>query len=113
VPRDLDVMNDAHRLWTHPCSSREEREESFWDLMATALSEMEQIASQIAELWIPTGLPDQIDERARRIEGLVGNANLSDGRDTERPCRKKHSDPLPLHELQQEIRQIIADGLVD
>lgn len=110
VPRDLDVMNTAERRWTHPCSAREERRESFWELFENARTEMEDVAKRISAAWEPVGSPRELSERSTAIAAAVGNANLSDGRPTERPCQKRHSDPLPLYELQQEIRRIIADG---
>lgn len=110
LPRDLDVMNSSGRKWTHPCSSREGRAESFWDLFENARSQMQTVAARIAEVWKPSGSAGEIDRAAAAIEEAVGNANLSDGRPTERPCRKRHSQPLPLYELQQEIRRAIADG---
>lgn len=108
IPRDLDVMNEAHRDWTHPCSSREHHQESFWELFDRARAQMAQVASVMHSAWEVNVDRATVESNAQTIEQAVGNANLSDGRRTERPCRKQYSNPLPLPELQNEIRAAIG-----
>ncbi len=108
VPGSLDVMNESHREWCHPCSSREQYTESFWDLFDNGLSRMTGVARELSRLWETSGSPQELDDRAVEIERVVGNWNLSDGRESERPCLRRHSNPLPLPELQQEIKRIIS-----
>lgn len=108
IPRDLDVMNEAHRDWTHPCSSREHHQESFWELFERARAQMAQIASVMHSAWEVNVDRATVESNAQTIEQAVGNANLSDGRPTERPCHKQYSSPLPLPELQNEIRAAIG-----
>lgn len=116
IPRDLDVMNAQHRRWCHPCSSREVHEESFWELFERGLDEMTEVVHAIWGAWslatnrdLDTGA---VDDAADQVERAVGNFNLSDGRENERPCEKRHSDPLPLPQLLDEIRERIDSGTI-
>ncbi|MFW6313282.1 MAG: zinc dependent phospholipase C family protein [Spirochaetota bacterium] len=105
VPDDLDVMNEKHEEWPHPCSIDDRRTMSFLDCYENALDEAAHMIDVIVEWWNsdPTrGHP--------MIEATVQNWNLSDGRPTERPCTKRHSAPLPLHEIQGRIRASIRAG---
>ena len=107
VPPDLDVLNAAHRQWSHPCDDSEISESSFDELFAEAAQSAVTSLAVIVDEWnnAPT------EERRLAIASAVGDWNLSDGRDTTRPCAKRHSQPLPLAELQDRIRaEIRASG---
>lgn len=105
VPDDLDVLNLGHAPWPHPCSSHEESTDSFVDRYDAAVREGATVVDRIVAAW--DGSP--ADGRSE-IEQAVANWNLSDGRATERPCRKRHAVPLPLRELQDRIRESIRAG---
>lgn len=105
VPPDLDVLNEARRPWSHPCDERERTNASFFDLFALARAEGIRVVGTILDHWT-----DPPEDGKPVIEAAVGNANLSDGRPTGRPCHKQHSAPLPLVELQARIRASIAAG---
>lgn len=105
VPDDIDVLNLAHREWPHPCSVHERHRESFPELLEQARTAGVSMADAIVEVW---NAPP--DEGAAAIAAAVGEWNLSDGRPTERPCRKRHATPLPLPELQERIRESIRHG---
>ena len=107
VPEDVDVLNTGRVSWCHPCSSRETYAESFLDLYRAALRESVRTARTIADAWCGAGSPAQ---RGSAIEEAVRNWNLSDGRDTERACHKKHAAPLRLGEVQARIRASIREG---
>ncbi|TFH05835.1 MAG: hypothetical protein E4H09_01340 [Spirochaetales bacterium] len=106
LPSDLDTLNMENRQWCHPCNHAEVSTASFMDLYWEALSEAVRAIAPVIELWgaLPT-------EHGRlRIAAAVADWNLSDGRETERPCRKRHANPLPLYELQERIRRSIREG---
>jgi hypothetical protein len=100
---EIDVLNDRHEPWPHPCSSEEIHTESFEDLYASGLTRSRHMAETLASHWADP------DARGAIIEA-VGEWNLSDGRETERPCKRKHAAPLPLRELQDRIRESIRAG---
>ncbi len=112
IPRAVDVMNNQHRWWCHPCNRVEEHHESFWDLLDEAQGRMVLVAQTFADAWMISDCEETVTANATRIETMVGNENLSDGRKSERPCRKHHSDPLPLPELQQKIKELIESESV-
>lgn len=105
VPTDIDVLNLSHREWPHPCSSHERSTKSFPDLYAGALDEGVAMVDRIVAAW-----DEPTDSGRSIIETAVGNWNLSDGRPTERPCPRRHADPLPLYEVQERIRESIRRG---
>ena len=102
VPDTVDVLNATHATWAHPCNGRERYSDSFHDRYNLALARATDMVGEIADAWNDTS--QSVEDRRRGIEDAVGNWNLSDGRDTERPCRKRHAAPLPLRELQTQIR---------
>jgi len=112
IPQAVDVMNNQHRWWCHPCNRTEEHHESFWDLLDEAQGRMVLVAQTFADAWVISDCEETVTANATRIETTVGNENLSDGRKSERPCRKHHSDPLPLPELQQKIKELIESESV-
>lgn len=103
VPASVDVLNGNHGEWAHPCDPAELHTESFTDLYRNALAETTEMARAIGKAWTDTSLPTET--RRAAIEKTVGNWNLSDGRNTSRPCKKIHAGPLPLRELQEEIKE--------
>jgi hypothetical protein len=105
VPTDLDVLNLEHESWPHPCSSHEGSTESFVDRYEAAVAEGVVVVDRIAAAW---DLPEEAG--SARIRQAVADWNLSDGRPTERPCRKRHAVPLPLPELQERMRDSIRTG---
>lgn len=106
VPDDVDVLNVGHREWTHPCDDQERFTDSFTDRYEMALVQAGKMVRDVRSAWQDTGSPEE--DRRRKIEGAVGNWNLSDGRRTERPCPKKYADPLPLKDAQTRIRRSIS-----
>jgi len=108
VPEDVDVLNESHVQWSHPCDETQVYTDSFLDRYETALTQAVEMAGVIADAWNNSHAPTE--ERRLQIEAAVGNWNLSDGRETERPCRKTNAGPLPLRELQARIRQSITEG---
>ncbi|MFW5741836.1 MAG: zinc dependent phospholipase C family protein [Spirochaetota bacterium] len=105
VPADLDVLNLEHAPWPHPCSSHEQSTDSFVDRFDAAVREGVAVVNRIVDGW---DRPATAGRSA--IEHAVANWNLSDGRATERPCRKRHAVPLPLRELQDRIRESVRAG---
>jgi hypothetical protein len=103
VPQELDVLNTTHQTWPHPCNERETSTKSFLELYNDARAECAGVCRTIHAAWTA---PDA----GAQIEHAVGNWNLSDGRKTERPCKKRHSAPLPLSEVQNRIRESIRSG---
>jgi len=108
VPDTVDVLNRHHATWTHPCDDEERYSDSFQDRYDQALASAAEMVTEIAESWNDASHP--ATERQHRIEESVGNWNLSDGRDTEHPCRKRHAGPLALRELQTQIRSSVENG---
>jgi len=109
LPENVDVLNVANGEWTHPCDENERHHESFHDLFDAATEETVNVVQEIAGAWSDT--EQDIEVRRVRIEEAVGNWNLSDGRRTNRPCRKTHANPLPLQEIQERIRGTVpTDG---
>ena len=108
VPDTVDVLNEGHATWTHPCNGKERYSDSFRDRYNQALASATVMVGEIADAWNDTS--HSAEDRRRRIEDAVGNWNLSDGRNTERPCRKHRADPLPLRELQNQIRDSVQSG---
>ena len=82
--------------------------DSFQDRYDQALASAAEMVTEIADSWNDTS--HSATERQHRIEESVGNWNLSDGRDTEHPCRKRHAGPLALRELQTQIRSSVENG---
>jgi hypothetical protein len=107
VPADLDVLNERHTEWCHPCSIRETTTESFVDRYTAAREASITVIRTIIDTWESSDDPAQ---KRECVENAVGNWNLSDGRPTERACRKRHAGPLPLGELQARIRASIREG---
>ena len=107
VPAELDVLNLRHREWVHPCSSHELGTESLPDLYERAVVEGTAMVKDLREVWNETP-----DRAMPVIERAVANWNLSDGRATEHPCTKRHANPLPLREFQDELREWIRDGRI-
>jgi len=105
VPASVDVLNLEQAEWTHPCDENEKHTESFVDLFNAALEESTTVAQAIGAAW--RNESGQPESRRLEVEQAVGNWNLSDGRQTTRPCRKHHAGPLPLRQVQEEIRQTI------
>lgn len=103
LSQDVDVLNDRREPWPHPCSSKEIHTESFEDLYASGLAKSRIMAETLASSWADAGARGAIIK-------AVGEWNLSDGRDTERPCKRRHAAPLPLRELQDRIRESIRAG---
>ena len=103
VPADLDVLNTSKRPWPHPCSD-DASTRSFLDCYDEALETARAMANRIAVAWRGS----RVDEE--EIESAVANWNLNDGRPTERPCKKRFAQPLPLHELQARMRESIRAG---
>ena len=108
VPDSVDVMNESHLRWTHPCDDKETFTDSFRDRYNLGVERSTAVVTSIADAWNDASQP--VDRRRARIEAAVGNWNLSDGRDTERPCKKHHAGPLPLRELQASIRESVRAG---
>jgi hypothetical protein len=108
VPESVDVLNDGHTEWSHPCDNEETCNDSFRDRYNLALAQSTVMVEEIAHVWNESSHP--AEDRRLRIENAVGNWNLSDGRNTERPCRKDHAGPLPLKELQARIRESVLNG---
>jgi len=104
IPADLDVLNASGRRWCHPCDDGEVFESSFDELFGEAAQTAVAALAVILDEWDkpPT------EERRMTIASTVGDWNLSDGRNTARPCEKRHSQPLPLAELQDRIRARIG-----
>lgn len=108
VPASIDVLNTNHAVWTHPCDADEKHSESFTDLFEAAFAECVSTAREIVDLW---GSPERsIESRRERVERIVGNWNLNDGRRSTKPCEKRHAAPLPLPELQEQIRDALRTG---
>jgi len=105
VPDDLDVLNEAHVEWPHPCSLEDRRTLGFLDCYEHALDEAARMIDTMVESWDA----DPAEGHAQ-IEAAVKNWNLSDGRPTRWPCPKQHAAPLPLDELQARIRESIRAG---
>ncbi len=105
TPDDIDVLNDERDEWPHPCSEDDRRTMSFLDCYENALVEASRMIDTIVEWW-----DTEPAQGHGVIEAAVKNWNLSDGRPTEWPCPKQHSAPLPLHELQERIRESIRTG---
>lgn len=103
LPEDIDILNERHSAWPHPCDRSRESTQSFPDLYTSALAHARRMVTEIAAAWATS-------DGAERIQAAVGNWNLSDGWETERPCRRKFSAPLPLRELQDRIRESIRRG---
>ncbi|MEE8440105.1 MAG: hypothetical protein V3S41_00165 [Spirochaetia bacterium] len=108
VPDTVDVLNEGHATWTHPCNGKERYSDSFLDRYDLALGTAAAMIGEIADTWKDHSR--SAEDRRRRIENAVGNWNLSDGRNTERPCSKRHAAPLPLRELQTQIRESVRNG---
>ncbi len=89
LPADIDLTNEAHGGWYHPCGNGEPRHESFWDLWRAALQHAPALLQAVAAAWSGDIEPDSLVQ-------IVGNQNLSDGRHEGRPCRKRRCNPLPL-----------------
>ncbi len=104
VPAELDVLNRSRRSWPHPCPDGERTTRSFLDCCDEALETARTMVARMTAAWRGA----VVDEA--EIEDAVGNWNLSDGRPTERPCRKRHAQPLPLRELQTRMRETIRAG---
>ncbi|TVQ28050.1 MAG: hypothetical protein EA382_02575 [Spirochaetaceae bacterium] len=105
VPQEIDVLNLQQRLWAHPCDPADTRTSSFVDLYESALAPaVEAIGAIVSSFDSPR------DDARSLIERTVANHNLSDGRPTERPCRKVHATPLPLPELRDRIADSIRAG---
>lgn len=118
IPRDLDVLNLTHRRWCEPCSRRESHTEDFLQLFEQGLMEMVGVVRTIHAAWrevadgnhaVEEGSTTLMEATAR-VETVIGNSDLSDRRETARPCRKRYSDPLPLAALQEEIKAAIDAG---
>ncbi|HKJ85553.1 MAG TPA: zinc dependent phospholipase C family protein [Spirochaetia bacterium] len=105
VPPDLDVLNEAHEEWPHPCSIEDRRTASFLDCYEDAVDE----AASMIDTMVGSWEAEPAEGRAV-IEAAVKNWNLSDGRPTQWPCPKHHSAPLPLPELQARMRESIRRG---
>ncbi len=105
-PTELDPANERNARWFHPCDANEVRYESFWDLFAQAIRRSPDMLQAVASCW-----RDEIS--AGELATIVGNQNLSDGSHEGRPCRKRHSSPLPLAQhlntLLQQLLQREAD----
>ncbi len=104
VPHELDVLNQSGRSWPHPCPDGPTTTKSFLDCYEQALEGARAVIVRVAEAWSGSTV-----DRSR-VEEAVTNWNLSDGRATERPCRKHYARPLPLRELQTRIRESIRSG---
>jgi len=105
VPSTVDVMNDSRAPWPHPCPDGDTHTQSFSDCYERGVDEAAQMIATIVSSWAT------VEPEARRaIEASVGNWNLSDGRQTERPCPKERATPLPLAEVQEQIRESIRSG---
>jgi hypothetical protein len=103
VPPQMDVLNTAHAQWCHPCDAEETRTDSFLDCYESARRAAVAALRLLVDRWDAT----PTEEHRRAVAACVGDWNLSDGRETTRPCTKKHARPLPLAELQDEIRSSI------
>ncbi|MFW6211998.1 MAG: hypothetical protein ACOC8L_03785 [Spirochaetota bacterium] len=120
VPDDIDPLNLRHVEWPHPCSETERSTESFLDLYDAALDHASDAVGRMLNAWrfsredAAAGDPSAASFDARGLEREVADTvadwNLSDGRQTERPCKKRHANPLPLAELQDRIRASIEAG---
>jgi hypothetical protein len=115
VPEELDVLNLEHAEWTHPCSSKRRSTESVIDMFHDACEESARACTAVFDAWeqmLHRGEKDASGRSAAvsAIGATVGDHNLSDGRPRKRPCRPRHMDPLPLAELQDQIRASIRRG---
>jgi hypothetical protein len=120
VPDDIDPLNLRHVEWPHPCDEQEGSNKSVLELYDEALEEAADAVGQMINAWrlaindSASGDPSAASFDARSlaatVEEAVANWNLSDGRKTERPCKKRYSRPMPLAELQDRIRASIEAG---
>lgn len=99
IDSDLDFSNESHREWLNPCEpqgpNRTARTDSFFDLFAEAEREAEEVLPVVVSIL-------EGREKPEKLEDLVGNTNLNDGK-TEEPCLLTAADPFPLPEMIEEI----------
>ncbi len=106
LPPGIDLANETHAGWYHPCGAAELRHESFWDLLNSAMSAAPATVQAVAAAW-----NGSIEPRA--LVGIVGDQNLSDGRHVGRPCRKRRCNPFPLAEHLSRLIELRAAGLLN
>lgn len=89
---DLDYLNGARVPWNHPGDPEETHTESFMDLYEQAVGAAAPVLQTVAEV-----CDDGAD--SAKVEEVVGNENLSDGRPQRRRRSLQYVNPLPLDEV--------------
>lgn len=88
---ELDYLNLNHREWNNPGDPEERHTESFFDLYEAAVETAVPIVRAVADGFRGTATED--------VAKLVGNENLSDGRQKKLMRKLKNVNPLPLQEV--------------
>ena len=89
---DLDYLNAAAKLWNHPGIAEEIHHESFFELYDRAVDEAVEPVRAVGEALDGTTSGEMIEE-------IVGNQNLSDGREKKVKRKLDLVRPLPLQEV--------------
>ncbi len=96
---DVDVLNEKHAQWCHPCDEARVSDSGFLDLYELALSETVEIGVVLLE-----AIAEPSDARFSRLRIAVGPNNLNDGITGDPPCRRVYCNPLPLIALYNRIK---------
>jgi hypothetical protein len=96
LPQGIDFLNEGHRSWQHPCLPDRVSTASFPELFQDALAEAVPALRLLAEAL--EGRRDPAE-----VEQAVGNASLNTGLERNQRCALRHSAPLPLPEILQEM----------
>lgn len=96
LPRNIDFLNNTHKLWRSPFPPYAEQRDSFMDMFTMALQDATTLVHEVI-VARERGLSCE-DEIARTL----GDENLSDGK-REGISPANYSAPLPLEGVLQEI----------
>jgi len=92
----LDYLNIERREWNNPGDQSEKHTESFLDLYERAIETAVPVVKAVAD-----GFSDIVT--CEEVAEIVGNENLSDGRQKKAVRKLKYVNPLPLQDVMRKI----------